>query len=319
MVLNEKFLFSFLAKLNCFENKPHLAVGVSGGPDSMALAYLLNRWVKFKKGKLSALVFNHSIRDNSQKESHYVKTMLDDLKIESFIINAKKNKLNKKNMAQARSNRFEGLMSFCKKKNILHLFLGHHFDDNLETYLIRKLSGSNLEGLGAMNNIAHFNNVQILRPLILTSKLSILSFNNKNKVNFIKDPSNQDISYTRVKVRNFLQNKHYKKKIINDFIYLKKKIPDYKKMVWDLFHNTLIQVQPKIIKVSFVKLIRLDELIIEKHILLILKFFSSKQNLPKSSKISILINSMKNPRFKIFNLSGVIIEKNSEFLIFSHK
>ena len=57
-------------------------------------------------------------------------------------------------MAQARNNRFKGLINFCNKNNILHLFLGHHFDDNLETYLIRKINGSNLEGLGL--NESHF-------------------------------------------------------------------------------------------------------------------------------------------------------------------
>ena len=51
------------------------------------------------------------------------------MNIETFIIKAKKNKLIKKNMADARINRFDGLLNFCNKNNILHLFLGHHCDD----------------------------------------------------------------------------------------------------------------------------------------------------------------------------------------------
>ena len=64
-----------------FENKPHIGVGVSGGPDSMALAYLLNKWIKYKKGKLTAVVFDHGIRHNSKIESFQVKKMLTNLVI----------------------------------------------------------------------------------------------------------------------------------------------------------------------------------------------------------------------------------------------
>ena len=62
MSLNERIFLSFLKNFKNFENRPHVAVGVSGGPDSIALAYLLKKWVKLKKGKLTALVFNHRIR-----------------------------------------------------------------------------------------------------------------------------------------------------------------------------------------------------------------------------------------------------------------
>lgn len=319
MNLNENIFLSYLNNLRCFENKPNIAVGVSGGPDSMALTYLLNNWVKLNKGKLFALIFDHGIRYDSSKESFQVKNMLTNLNIESFIIKVKKNKVIKKNMAQARTNRFEGLINFCNKNNILHLFLGHHFDDNLETFLIRKINGSNLEGLNSMNHITYFNNIQILRPLIEINKSSILKYNKKNKINYINDPTNKDINYTRIKVRNFLENKTYKKMIKNDFINLKIKIPYYKNMIWELFIKSLINIENNKIKISFKKLIKFDNLVIEKHILLILKFFSNKNKQTKSSKINLFIDTLKKPNFKIFNLRGVIIKKKADFLIFSQK
>ena len=96
MILNEKNFLSYLNNLNCFENKPHVAVGVSGGPDSMALVFLLNNWIKLKKGQLCALIFDHNIRSNSEQESYQVKNVLKDLKINAFIIKSKKSKLLKK-------------------------------------------------------------------------------------------------------------------------------------------------------------------------------------------------------------------------------
>ena len=250
MLLNEINFFSYLNNLKCFEKYPHVAVGVSGGPDSIALVYIINKWIKSKQGKLSALIFNHRIRSNSEQESYRVRDILIDLNISARILKTKKNKPIKKNMAQARNNRFEGLITFCRKNHIHHLFLGHHFDDNLETYLIRKINGSNFEGLGSMEEITYFKKIQILRPFIKINKNSILSFNKKNKLVFINDPSNKDVNYTRVKVRNFLQNNKYKKSIKYDFINLKKEMPYYKHMVWKCLIDTLDEVKPKSIKIK---------------------------------------------------------------------
>ena len=319
MLLNEINFFLHLNNLKCFEKKPHVAVGVSGGPDSIALVYLMNKWIKSKKGILSALIFDHRIRVDSEQESYQVRDILKNLNINSKIIKTKKNKQIKKNMAQARKNRFEGLITFCNKNNIQHLFLGHHFDDNLETYLIRKINGSNFEGLGSIEEITYFKKIQILRPFIKISKNSILSFNNKNKLVFLNDPSNKDVNYTRVKVRNFLQNNKYKKLIKYDFINLKKDMPYYRDMIWKCLIDALVEVKPKNIKINRNKLLKLDDLIIEKIILLCLKFFSYQNYKARSAKINLFIREMKKSRFKIFNLTGVLIKKNADLLTFFQK
>ena len=64
---------------------------------------------------------------------------------------------------------------------------------------------------------------------------------------------------------------------------------------------------------------RWGNITIGSHILLLLKFLINNKNQTKSSKIKLFIDSMKKPSFKIFNLSGVIIQKNSDFLIFCQK
>ena len=116
MSLNERIFFSLIKNYKNFENRPHVAVGVSGGTDSMALVYLLKKWLKLKNGKLTALVFDHRIRTNSKDEAFQVRDMLRNFNIDTRIIQPGKNKLIKKNMASARDNRFEGLIDFCKKK-----------------------------------------------------------------------------------------------------------------------------------------------------------------------------------------------------------
>ena len=68
MALDYRIFKKIIKNFEYFENKPHIAVGVSGGPDSMALAYLLNKWIEYSEGKSTAIVFGHRIRNNTKIE-----------------------------------------------------------------------------------------------------------------------------------------------------------------------------------------------------------------------------------------------------------
>ena len=92
-----------------------------------------------------------------------------------------------------------------------------------------------------------------------------------------------------------------------------------KKMIWETLINNLIHVSATKIIISLKNLMKLDDLIIEKHILSLLKFFHKNKAQTKSSKILMFVENLKKPSFKTFNLSGIIIQKNSGFLIFSEK
>ncbi len=319
MSLNEEKFFSVLKKINCFEKNPHVAVGVSGGPDSIALVFLLNKWIKLKKGKLSALIFDHRIRHNSKIESFQVRAILKSLNISSVILRAQTHNLTKKNMSEARNNRLNGLINFCKRKKILHLFLGHHYDDNIETYLIRKVNGSNFEGLGSMEELSYFNQIQLLRPFIKIPKKSILTFNKKNNLVYLNDPSNKDLNYTRVKVRNFLESENYHELIRNDFLTIKKEMPFFRDMILTYFLDTLSFVAFNKLKININKLLKLDILIIERIILISLKYFSLQNFTVRSAKIAVFMAEIKKPNFKNFNLKSISIEKKDNFLVFSKK
>ena len=66
MKLKNKEFIKNIEKKYTFEKKPSVAVAVSGGPDSMSLLFLVNAFIKYKKGKLIALIIDHSIRKNSK-------------------------------------------------------------------------------------------------------------------------------------------------------------------------------------------------------------------------------------------------------------
>ena len=179
--------FNLLLKKNSlFENNPKVAVATSGGPDSMALVFLVNQWIRNKKGSLIALIVDHQIRSDSSLEANQVSKYLSKFNIECKILKVAKNKINKKNMKEARENRFKKLNSFCRKKRILHLFVAHHLDDNIETFLLRKIAGSNFEGLRSIQDIVFNHNLQIIRPFLNLEKKNILQYNIKNNIFFCK-------------------------------------------------------------------------------------------------------------------------------------
>ena len=65
---------------------------------------------------------------------------------------------------------------------------------------------------------------KILKEVIISNEEYAKNFNKKNKLDFINDPSNKDLNYTRVKLRNFLQNNKYKREIEKEFLNIKKQI-----------------------------------------------------------------------------------------------
>ena len=321
MILNYRNFNRHLDKNFVFENNPNFAVAVSGGPDSMCLLFLLNEWNKKIKGKFIALIINHNIRSNSSKESTYVFKFLKNKNINSKIINVKKNQVVKKNMSEARLNRYDSLTNFCKKNNIIHLFVGHHMNDNLETFINRKISGSDFEGLSSMKSISLRNKTNIIRPLLNFSKKDILEFNYKQKIPFVYDPSNKNMTYTRPVVRKFLKESNIlvQKEIINEFNTVLDNYNLYKSMINNILIDAIIFVNINFIKIRYSYIINLDNLLSEKIIKIIYKYFYQQNPYLRSKKIQLLLKQLKYDKFKIFNLKGLLIKKVNNSVIFCKK
>ena len=317
MILNKKNFFLNLKNNFLSENNPSIAVGVSGGPDSIALIYLMNMWIKLKKGNLVALIIDHKIRIESYGESKKIKNYLTTLNIKSKIIRVSDKKLNKRNMNEARINRYEKLMNYCIKNNILHLFLGHHFDDNIETFLIRKIAGSNIEGLGAMKFLSIRKNIQIVRPLLDYTKKQIINFNKTNNLKFIQDPSNTDDKHTRIKIRNFLRTTTKIKTIKKDFNQINYYIPLYQLMINEILNIITLKLEKKLISISFKDFNKLNINIKAKLIEKIYLYFYQNKKKMRFSKIMIFLHKLNTDKKLYYNLSSMNIRKSDKILDFS--
>ncbi len=321
MKLTNKEFIKILEKKYTFEKNLSVAVAVSGGPDSMSLLFLVNAFIKYKKGDLTALIVNHRIRKNSKEEAKYIATYLDKNNINSQILTVKKNDVIKKSMNEARNNRYNLLTKFCIQNNILHLFVAHHKDDNLETFLNRKIAGSDFYGLKSMSEMSLYNKVFIIRPLLNFSKEKLLEYNKKNKIEYINDPSNFDLDYARPSIRNFLKKSDQKtiKEINKDFEDILFYSPYFIQMILEILLKNMIHVDSNKIKVGLDNIQNLNEIISENIVRRIYQFLFYESNAPRSKKTRILISEMRKLNFNNFNLKGMIVKKNDDFLTFSRK
>ena len=321
MKLTNKEFIKNIEKKYTFEKKPSVAVAVSGGPDSMSLLFLVNAFIKYKKGNLIALIVDHRIRKNSKDEAKYISTYLNKNNITSQILTVNQINVTKKSMNEARNNRYNLLTDFCIKNNILHLFIAHHKDDNLETFLNRKISGSDFYGLKSMSELSFYNRVNIIRPLLNFSKQMLLDYNKKNEIEYINDPSNFNLDYTRPTIRNFLKKSDKKtiKEINKDFENILFYSPYFIQMILEILLKNIVHVDSKQIVINPHNIKNLNEITSENIIRRIYQFLFYQSNAPRSKKTRILISEIKKLNFNIFNVKGMIVKKNDDFLTFSRK
>lgn len=183
-----------------------LAVAVSGGADSMALALLAQDWAKAHGASLTALIVDHRLRPESTAEARQVARWLKAAGLRCSILTwDDKTKPSANRQAAAREARYALLQAYCRKHRIDHLLLAHHRDDQAETFLLRSLRGSGVDGLAAMApRRALDSGVTLLRPLLDIPKARLIATLRQRRQDWVEDPSNRDPAYARVRMRQAL-------------------------------------------------------------------------------------------------------------------
>ena len=188
----------------------NLAVAVSGGADSMALAFLAKCYSVLNNVNIKYYHLDHRLRFNSKIEAKLVKLKLKKFDINCKILTWKGKKPNSNIQSIARENRYKLFLKESIKDKVKTILVAHHIDDLYESFILRLLRGSGLKGLTSFNvfktQVRHNSNVFILRPLINLNKKNLI-YIAKNTFNFyLKDPSNQDILFKRVRIRKLIEN-----------------------------------------------------------------------------------------------------------------
>ena len=156
--------------------------------------------------KIIALVVNHNIRDDSLNEASVVVDYLQKNNVEAYILNRKKINFETKIQEEARNDRYKMLVDYCKLNSINVLAVGHHLDDDVETYLMRNEYDDSFIGNARISAKTKIENVFVIRPLLNVRKRDILNYMKCKNLFFVEDPSNQNTKFLRVKIRQKIEN-----------------------------------------------------------------------------------------------------------------
>ncbi len=200
-MVEELFLES-IKRHNLIRKKDKIILGVSAGPDSVAL---LHNFLKIKdqyKLRIICAHLDHSLRKESDLESKFIQNLCKKMGVEIIAERKDVGKFSRDSLEQsARNLRFDFFLKCARQKKVKKIALAHHKDDLAETILMRVIRGTGLCGLRGILPKSSFKSLTIIRPLINLRKKDILDWLQKNNISFCLDQSNEDIKFLRNKIR----------------------------------------------------------------------------------------------------------------------
>lgn len=309
-----QYLFELL------KDKEVVVVGSSGGPDSMALLWLLEKIRSIKDIYLVCCHVNHNVRMVSKDEQIFMEKWCLDHKIifETMTIQ-KYGDDNFEN--EARTIRYKFFDDMVKKYNANYLMTAHHGDDLIETILMRIVRGSTLNGYAGFNKLVDMGNYKIVRPLIYTTKNEILEYDKNNNIPYVIDKTNFDDIHTRNRYRKvvlpFLKkeniNVHEKfLKFSNTLIKYDQYISNQvNKIFKDIYSNGILDID---------KYLELDEVIQDKILSIIMAEFYTDDVMLINDRHIELINDLikskkKNTYIYLPNNIKIVKEYSKLFVI----
>ncbi|MBA3018513.1 MAG: tRNA lysidine(34) synthetase TilS [Proteobacteria bacterium] len=181
-------------------------VGVSGGPDSVALLHIILSLAQQFSIRVGVAHLNHSLRQkDSDDDAEFVASFARNFDLPCYIKkeDVSKYRHEKKLSLEeaARIVRYRFFESVAEKYMFNKIALGHNADDNAELVIMQLLRGSGPLGI---SGIPPVRNGKIIRPLIKLTKSEILEFLAVNELKFVLDKSNNDQRYLRNRIRHHL-------------------------------------------------------------------------------------------------------------------
>jgi tRNA(Ile)-lysidine synthase len=181
-----------------------IVLGVSGGPDSIALMLLAAEWARGRamRPPLHVATVDHGLRKDSRGDAEMVARWAAALALPHAILVWDGVKPKSRIQERAREARYELLFDYAARIGADHLMTAHHADDQAETILFRLLRGSGVSGLAGMASSSERSGLVLARPLLALAKTELAAFCETRAHPFLDDPSNNDPAYARTRMRH---------------------------------------------------------------------------------------------------------------------
>ncbi len=181
-----------------------IVVAVSGGADSTAL---LDALVRIRADAMGLVVahFNHGLRGlESDRDEEFVAQLAQARELR-FVSQRRPvdPHLSRPSEGSLREDRYRFLTQVAFDSHSQHIVLGHHADDQVETFVHRLLRGAGPRGLGGMRVQDRMaNGMTLVRPMLHCTRDDIIAYLTQHSILYRNDPSNASNDYTRNKIRN---------------------------------------------------------------------------------------------------------------------
>ncbi|MDK2761566.1 MAG: tRNA lysidine(34) synthetase TilS [Sphingopyxis sp.] len=175
----------------------HYGVAVSGGPDSMALLWLM---ASLLPGQIWGATVDHGLRRGSDDEARMVAGFCEREHIPHSTLHPPV-PITGSQQAAARSERYRLLEQWREANALNHIVTAHHADDQLETIVMRLNRSSGVGGLAAIRA----RNGVILRPLLHWRRSELMHLAFEQDLPFVDDPSNSNDRFDRARLRHALR------------------------------------------------------------------------------------------------------------------
>ena len=177
-----------------------VVIGLSGGLDSVALLHALATLPEARARGVRAMHVHHGLHADADAWSRHCEAVCEVLEVPLRNVRIEVPRDSGEGLeAAARYARHAAFATELGEGEVLAL--AHHRDDQAETFLLRALRGSGVDGLGAMRAWRSFGRGWLWRPLLGHSRAQLLAYAEANDLRWVEDPSNSDTRFDR----NFLR------------------------------------------------------------------------------------------------------------------
>ena len=184
-----------------FSPSKNYILACSYGPDSMALLDMLYK----AKCKFIVCFVNYHKRKESNQEQKDITVYCKKLGIKLEILDTKGMKVVGNFQEWAREARYNFFQKNYKKYNAAGVFVAHHQDDLIETFLMQKMRKAHVKEYG-LNEISMLRDMIVIRPLLMYTKADLANYCRENQVPYSIDMSNFETKYLRNRIRKDVIN-----------------------------------------------------------------------------------------------------------------